>query len=370
MGDGDGGYGGDTSGMGPGDAGMSGLSGGFGGDIGGAASGYGGFDGGFSGDSGVSLGSLSDLDFSGISLGDMGPGDFSSGISPDASMGYGDFGFNGENESGFGKFGKAALGFMNTALGKGLTTAIGIANPAVGAALGLARGLGNAGMSTSRSAGGATFGGLAGSSLGGALAGPAGAMAGGMLGGSLGQSAFGGANSYSGPGPSSDPSGGGDMLGAGVGLLGTLYQNSRNNSDLGGQIGGLQSMYGQNSPYSQALRQQLERRDAAGGRRSQYGPREVELQAALANANSRNAPVLAQLYGQRMQNRNNLLNTLGYGYQQMGGFNGIRNGLAGLFGSGNMPSFDMGNFQPSYDSGLSGMSGGFEAGVPDNAWGF
>lgn len=49
------------------------------------------------------------------------------------------------------------------------------------------------------------------------------------------------------------------------------------------QINQLSNMYGQDSPYAQALRQNLERKDAAAGRRSQYGPREAQLQAALAD---------------------------------------------------------------------------------------
>ena len=66
-------------------------------------------------------------------------------------------------------------------------------------------------------------------------------------------------------------------------------------------------MFGQNSAYSQALRQQLARKDAAGGRRSQYGPREVELQARLAELNSRNAPQLQKLSDSRNSNNNQLL---------------------------------------------------------------
>jgi len=48
------------------------------------------------------------------------------------------------------------------------------------------------------------------------------------------------------------------------------------------QLQSLSSLYSPNSPYAQVMRQQLDRRDAASGRRSQYGPREVELQAKLA----------------------------------------------------------------------------------------
>lgn len=51
----------------------------------------------------------------------------------------------------------------------------------------------------------------------------------------------------------------------------------------------LAGLYTQDSPYAQQLAQQLARADAAKGRRSQYGTRNVELQARLADINSRNA---------------------------------------------------------------------------------
>ena len=142
-----------------------------------------------------------------------------------------------------------------------------------------------------------------------------------------------------------------------LGTLGSLYQGYQGSRDIGGQIKGLQSLYGQNSPYSQMLRQQLERRDAAGGRRSQYGPREVELQAKLAEMNSRNAPTLAGLYDRKMANRNMMLKGLGYGYDQMGGIGGISRGLQGLFSS--PQPFDLGG----YGDGISGQDfGGFSTG--------
>lgn len=89
--------------------------------------------------------------------------------------------------------------------------------------------------------------------------------------------------------------------------LGTYQQFKNANAarraagGLQGQINSLQDMFGPNSAYAQQLRQQLERRDAAAGRRSQYGPREVELQAALAGQNSRMTPALAGMYNQQAQ---------------------------------------------------------------------
>ena len=81
--------------------------------------------------------------------------------------------------------------------------------------------------------------------------------------------------------------------------------NQRNQAKkLAGQISGLGKAGG---PYELALRKQLERRDAASGRRSQYGPREVELQAKLAELMSRNGGTLAQLMQQQMGGTNQLL---------------------------------------------------------------
>ncbi len=104
-------------------------------------------------------------------------------------------------------------------------------------------------------------------------------------------------------------------------LLG-LYSAYRNKKQLGGLAGNLRSMYGPNSPYAKQLEQSLLRQDAAAGRRSQVGPRQVELQARLAEMNSRNAPMLAQLYGAQGQNRDRMLSSL------------MRMGMGGPMGGG------------------------------------
>lgn len=86
-----------------------------------------------------------------------------------------------------------------------------------------------------------------------------------------------------------------------AGLLASMYASRQNKKALQvpqQNLQSLQNMFGPNSPYAQQLRQQLERKDAAGGRRSQYGPREVELQAALAR---QNAGIMPQVAGQQMQ---------------------------------------------------------------------
>lgn len=109
---------------------------------------------------------------------------------------------------------------------------------------------------------------------------------------------------------------------AGVGLY-NAYQQSKQANKLAGQAGqqisSLQNMFGPNSPYAQQLQQQLARKDAAAGRRSQYGPREVQLQAALAEQNARLAPSLGSLYQQQatLQNQagayRNALGNVGLG---------------------------------------------------------
>jgi len=83
----------------------------------------------------------------------------------------------------------------------------------------------------------------------------------------------------------------GDLAG---GLMG-LYQSLEARKRAKSMYNNLSNMYGPNSAYAQQLEKTLTRADAAAGRRSQYGNRAVELQARLADANSRNAPTLANL---------------------------------------------------------------------------
>lgn len=60
-------------------------------------------------------------------------------------------------------------------------------------------------------------------------------------------------------------------------------------------LGALKDIYSPNSAYAQQMKQQLERSDAAGGRRSQYGERGVELAAKLAGLQSQNEAQRAKL---------------------------------------------------------------------------
>lgn len=111
-----------------------------------------------------------------------------------------------------------------------------------------------------------------------------------------------------------------------LGGLASLYLGYKNNKNTQGQISSINGLYGPNSAYATQMQKQLEARDAAAGRRSQYGPRSVELQAALAGNAAKLAPTLAGLYNQQNNNyaltaqtllRNPaVMNTLNNGYQQ------------------------------------------------------
>lgn len=141
---------------------------------------------------------------------------------------------------------------------------------------------------------------------------------------------------------------GGNMFDQAMGLaggLGGLYSMYSQNQGNNRYMDGLSGMYGQNSPFAQQLRQQLARKDAASGRRSQYGPREVELQARLAQMQAGLAPSMIQ------GRQNNFSNSMQM-FQQLGAMNkaGLFDGLKGLFSGGS-----------------GGGSGGFE--MPQTAWG-
>lgn len=146
--------------------------------------------------------------------------------------------------------------------------------------------------------------------------------------------------------------------------LGGLYALNRAKHDAQAAMGGvdLQGLYGPNSAYAQQLRQELNRRDAAAGRRSQYGPREVELQAKLAEQMGRVAPGIQQqnmaLAQQQAQLRNAKIQTA----LQLGKMSGLGNAsLSSLFDSNPRPGgpgynttyanpLDVGPVQQGYSS--------------------
>lgn len=72
--------------------------------------------------------------------------------------------------------------------------------------------------------------------------------------------------------------------------------------DMAGAAGTLDSIFSPSGEYAQELRKQLERRDAARGRRSQYGTRETELMADLAK--SRAATLLNPQYAGYLRGAN------------------------------------------------------------------
>lgn len=94
------------------------------------------------------------------------------------------------------------------------------------------------------------------------------------------------------PGTGGGTSGGGTATGGGSGLnigslLSLLYgAHSKNqmSKQLEDILGEMRGMYKPGSPEAEQMRKQIEAKDAAAGRRSQYGPREVELAGKLANA--------------------------------------------------------------------------------------
>ena len=88
---------------------------------------------------------------------------------------------------------------------------------------------------------------------------------------------------------------GGKNIGNVLSGLASVYTNNRAQESNKQLYNNLLGDFGQDSSYAKALRQELDRRDAASGRRSQYGPREVELQAKLAEQRGRNATTLAAL---------------------------------------------------------------------------
>lgn len=137
-----------------------------------------------------------------------------------------------------------------------------------------------------------------------------------------------------------------------AGNLMQLWQSHQNAKQYGGLASGLQSLYSPNSPYAQQLNQALTRSDAAAGRRSQVGPRNVELQARLADLNSRNAPELARLYGSQQNNQAQMLQSL----MRLGMNPMVSSGVGSMFnnyfGTPQQPSFNAtANQQPDWAPG-------------------
>lgn len=196
---------------------------------------------------------------------------------------------------------------------------------------------GNAGAAIGTQAGG-VLGGMFGNAISpglGAITGPLGAQMGRTIGGAPGTpgQSQGNANSF----------GVNEVLSG----LGGLYSANQANKALGanqdaisGQISSLSGMYGPDSPYAKQLRQTLERQDAKAGRNSQYGPREAQLQALLAEKAAGTASTVGSLAGQSQQLNNQRAATRGQQLallMSMGQRSGLFNNLSGMFNSAPAP---------------------------------
>ena len=106
-----------------------------------------------------------------------------------------------------------------------------------------------------------------------------------------------------------------------LGGLASIYASRQANNAINSQLDNINGLYGPDSAYAKQMEESLRRRDAAAGRRSQYGPRAVELQAALAGQAGKLAPMISQLNNQKTGNRNLLLATLMNNPSIMGGLN-------------------------------------------------
>jgi len=129
----------------------------------------------------------------------------------------------------------------------------------------------------------------------------------------------------------------GNFLGSHGGDLASMlygfYNNKKQQKALQGQQEGLAGLYSQNSPYAQQLRNNLQAKAAAGGKRLNTSGREVQLQAALADRAAQMAPAMYQMQQGQNSLQNNNMNMLLQGANKMGAFKALNNGLQGMFGS-------------------------------------
>lgn len=118
---------------------------------------------------------------------------------------------------------------------------------------------------------------------------------------------------------------------------------TQNQSVINNQIKSLTDMFGQDSPYAKQLRQTLERKDAAAGRNSQYGNRETQLQALLAEKALQSSGAIGNLAQQSSAldnsvnaGRNTQLNALDSILNKTGVYDWTKDwakdGLSSLFG--------------------------------------
>lgn len=116
-----------------------------------------------------------------------------------------------------------------------------------------------------------------------------------------------------------------------IGAINDYTTNQQNKDTYNNTMSYLQNMYAPGSPEEQALRQRIEAQDAAAGRRSQYGPREVQLAGIIAQnkANLLSNPTYASYLGNYTKANSNSLNSvLGALGSMYGGTNGSSNGTS------------------------------------------
>lgn len=144
-----------------------------------------------------------------------------------------------------------------------------------------------------------------------------------------------------------------------AGVLASLYQGNRQASDASGALNQLNGLFAPDSPYAQMMRQQMERKDAAGGRRSQYGPRETQLAALLAQhqANALTSPGYGGLMSQQQAGRNagmnNLLALMGKTGPLNGPVNTLGNGISGMMRGGGLQSLMNGGYSNNWNLGAN-----------------
>lgn len=134
-----------------------------------------------------------------------------------------------------------------------------------------------------------------------------------------------------GGGGTPNPGGGLNIPGL-IGGLNDYFNNNYNKDYYKGLIDKLNGMYAEGTPEEVALRQKIEAQDAASGRRSQYGVREINLAGILnqQRSNIMTNPVYASYVnaytGKRDDNLNSLLGWLGSQTGQPGAGTGTGTG--------------------------------------------
>lgn len=87
-----------------------------------------------------------------------------------------------------------------------------------------------------------------------------------------------------------------DLMGIISGIIGSVGQNKSAGEQrqwLDKQMSDINKLYAPGSPEHELLKQEMERKDAAAGRNSQYGPRATDLAAKIAEIKARNIANLA-----------------------------------------------------------------------------